>query len=86
MADLRDGSYVLVASAVGFVTVEKEIEVEDGQSLFIHFELEEAVVPAGDVVVTGTLVETYVKDSPVKVDVVSPHYLRKSLQQISWRC
>lgn len=75
--ELRSGSYTLVASAIGFISAEKEIEVVAGESLTVNFELEEAIVPVGDVVVTGTLVETYVKDSPVKVDVVSPHYLEK---------
>ena len=75
--ELSPGTYTLAASAVGFVTAEKKIEVTSGAPLTVTFELEEAIIPVGDVVVTGTLVETYSKDSPVKVDVVSPHYLEK---------
>lgn len=74
---LTTGTYTLVASAVGFVTIKKEIEVVEGETHTVIFELEAAIVPVGDVVITGTLVETYVKDSPVRVDVVSPHYLEK---------
>ncbi len=75
--DLDAGAYTLVASAVGFTTAVKQVEIEAGEILEVVFDLEEAVIPVGDVVVTGTLVETYVQDSPVKVDVVSPHYLEK---------
>lgn len=74
---LQAGTHTLVVSAVGFVTIEQVIDLHDGEPLVLFFDLEEAVVPMGDVVVTGTLIETYVKDSPVKVDVVSPHYLEK---------
>ena len=74
---LSAGSYTLVASAIGFETTEQNVELLDGETHTITLDLEEAVVPMGDVVVTGTMVETYVKDSPVKVEVVSPHYLEK---------
>lgn len=72
-----DGTYTLVASAVGFSSDEQVIEVTEGVTLTVNFMLEEAIIESDGVVVTGTLVETYVKDSPVKVDVVSPRYLEK---------
>lgn len=74
---LSEGTFTIIVSAVGFMTTEKEIKIVPGETHSVTFELEEAIVPVGDVVVTGTLVETYVKDSPVRVDVVSPHYLEK---------
>lgn len=74
---LPEGNYTVVASAVGFVSAEEDIALRKGATRTLTLQLKEAVVPMGDVVVTGTLIETYVKDSPVKVDVVSPHYLEK---------
>ena len=74
---INNGAYTLVASAVGYETAEVTIQLIEGETYAVAFDLQEAVVPMGDVVVTGTLIETHVKDSPVKVDVVSPHYLEK---------
>jgi len=71
------GTYTVVASAVGFASAEQEVTVGDGDTLRVTLHLDKAVVQGEGVVVTGTLVETYVKDSPVKVDVVSPQYLGK---------
>lgn len=74
---LPAGTHTLVASAVGFRAAQATVTLAAGETRTIHFELEEAVVESEGVVVTGTLIETYVKDSPVKVNVVSPHYLQK---------
>jgi outer membrane receptor for ferrienterochelin and colicins len=74
---LPAGTYTFVASAVGFSAAEQVVSVAAGETATVTFELEETVVETEGVVVTGTLIETYVKDSPVKVDVVSPRYLEK---------
>lgn len=77
IADVPAGKQTVVASAIGFASSQREVMVEDGKTLTVNLELEKTVVESEGVVVTGTLVETYVKDSPVKVDVVSPRYLEK---------
>lgn len=77
IAGLEPGSYTLVASAVGFSKAERSVTVEDGETLRVDFTLEETVLQGEELVVTGTLEETRVKDSPVKVNVVSSRYLQK---------
>ncbi len=74
---LAAGTYTVVASAVGYRTAERQISIESGSHVRLDFELEEAVIESDGIVVTGTLLETYVKDSPVKVDVVSSRHLEK---------
>ena len=74
---IQAGDYTLVVSAVGFETREVNLRVKEDDTTRVSVDLIEAVLQFGDVVVTGTLVETYIKDSPVKVEVVSPHYLEK---------
>lgn len=74
---LPEGTHTLVASAIGFRTTEQVVTVEHGDHLSLDFELEEAIIETDGITVTGTLVETFAKDSPVKVNVVSPHYLEK---------
>ena len=74
---LKEGRHRLVASAVGFKTAEYDVTVFEGRTTQVEIELEEATIEAGTIVVTGTLIETYLKDSPVKVEVISPRYLEK---------
>jgi len=75
IAGVPAGTHVLVASAVGFTTEEHPVTVTDGDTLTIDFELEETIIENEGIVVTGTLQETFVKESPVKVEVVSGRYL-----------
>ena len=74
---LPAGTYTVVASALGFAAATRIVTATAGETTTLDFNLEEAVVETEGVVVTGSLIETYVKDSPVKVDVVSPRYLEK---------
>lgn len=74
---LPTGTYTLVASAVGFSTAAHTVTLTAGTTHTVDFALEETVLETEGVVVTGTLMETHMKDSPVKVDVISPHYLEK---------
>ena len=71
------GRHRVIASAVGFRTKEMQVTLADGATATLNFELEETVIEGEEVVVTGTLLETYVKDSPVKVDVVTSGFLQK---------
>ncbi|MEZ4700935.1 MAG: TonB-dependent receptor [Rhodothermales bacterium] len=77
LPSLPAGGYLLVVSAVGYVTEELAVEVRPGQTNRVEIALREATIEAGDIVVTGTLIETYVKDSPVKVDVIAARFLEK---------
>lgn len=74
---IQPGTYTVKASAVGFRTAEASVTLDAGQTRILDFTLEEAIIESEGVVVTGTLIETFVKDSPVKVDVVSARHLQK---------
>lgn len=75
--DLPPRTYTVSASAVGYRTAEQQVTISSGKHVRLDFELEETVIESDGVVVTGTLIETFVKDSPVKVDVVSSRHLEK---------
>ncbi|MBX2819048.1 MAG: TonB-dependent receptor plug domain-containing protein [Rhodothermaceae bacterium] len=77
ITDIPVGTHRLVAAAVGFKTADIGIDVHPGRRAEVTFALTETVHEMDGIMVTGTLVETFVKDSPVKVNVVSPHYLDK---------
>lgn len=65
------GTYTLQASAVGYKTFTKQITIEAGVTLEVQIEMTESLLQLDQVVVTGTMRKTYVKDSPVKVEVVN---------------
>lgn len=75
--ELGPGSYLLVVSSVGFQEARKQIQIESGEPRRVDVTLEEAILEQEEVVVTGTMEETHVKDSPVKVEAVSPQVLQR---------
>jgi outer membrane receptor for ferrienterochelin and colicins len=78
ITNVPEGNYTLRASYVGFKKVNQNVEVTAGASVTMNFSLEEAPSELGQMVVTGTMRETYVKDSPVKVEVVNVERLQQS--------
>lgn len=73
---LAPGTYVLVASVVGFQPVRRELTLQAGETKRVDIALRTAVLVGEEVVVTGTMRERYVEDTPVKVEVVSGERLR----------
>ncbi len=71
------GRYVLMAAAVGFRARSHVVDVAAGDTVRVDFALEPAVVEMDGLTVTGTLVETFVRESPVRVNVIAPQYLEK---------
>ncbi len=68
------GNYILQASSVGMERYRKAITVED-KPVVVAIEMKEAVAQLGEIVVTGTMKETYVSQSPVKVEVLTAKFL-----------
>jgi outer membrane receptor for ferrienterochelin and colicins len=78
LLDIPPGEYVLSVSAVGFKPHKKNISVEQGKETYLEFDLRISVTELDQVVVTGTLKETSIKESPVKVSWISNEALKKS--------
>ncbi len=74
--ELRPGTYTLVVSVIGYKRLEREVRLVVGQSVELELRLEKMTFDLDQVVVTGTMTETSVADSPVKVEVVSPKMFR----------
>lgn len=75
--EVDPGTHVIVVSAVGFAEMREQVTLEAGEERRVDVELEETVVLGEEVVVTGTMRETHVKESPVKVNVVPTDRLRQ---------
>lgn len=75
--NIPGGSYTLGVSSVGFKKYSERVEIQTGEILELKIELEESTLELDQVVVTGTMRKTYVKDSPVKVSVVKSEQLQQ---------
>ncbi len=71
LANLPEGKNIVVAQSIGFKPQEKEVFMEKGKAQTIFFELEEDILNVGQVVVTGTRTKHYIKDVPVRTEVVT---------------
>ncbi|MDZ7721074.1 MAG: TonB-dependent receptor [Balneolaceae bacterium] len=71
------GTYTLEVSSVGFKKYSTTVEIQAGEVLELNIELEESTLELDQVVVTGTMRKTHVKDSPVKVSVVKSEQLQQ---------
>ncbi|MEX2605259.1 MAG: TonB-dependent receptor plug domain-containing protein, partial [Gracilimonas sp.] len=78
LKNIPPGEYLLKVSAIGFEEIEKKVRIESNKDLFLEINLKVLITELDQVVVTGTLKETVLKDSPVKVNWVSGESLEKS--------
>lgn len=71
LANLPIGKCVIVAQAMGYKSQEKEVIMEKGKAVEIFFELDDDVLNLEEIVVTGTRTEHYLKDVPVRTEIIS---------------
>ena len=74
--DIKEGSYEFIFSAIGFKKLKKNIIIQSGKNS-VDISLEPSSYDIDQVVVTGTMKETFLSASPVKVDVVTQKFLKK---------
>ncbi len=71
LAHLPVGKNIIVAQAMGYKSQEKEVIMEAGKGVELYFELEEDVLNLEQVVITGTRTEHFIKDVPVRTEVIT---------------
>lgn len=81
LAGLPPGEVTLTFRAPGYATAERVVRVPSSGVANVAVSLDAAAIELNPVVVTGTLSEQRVKDSPVKVEVVSPRLLERNASQ-----
>lgn len=62
----------LVVSAVGFKTIERQLDLTDAQNLSLDFEMEEDPAMLDAVVVSANRNETVLKEAPTIVNLINP--------------
>lgn len=75
------GSYQIQFSGVGFKPFKTSVNVTKDKSATVHASLEENLSELQAVVVTGTMKESFVTQSPVHVEVFTPHFFKKNPTQ-----
>lgn len=81
--NIPEGKQVVVAQYVGYKPQEINISIAAGKDHPIHFELEEDMFNLEQVVVTGTRTPHFVKNVPIRTEVVTSQSLRtKNAQNI----
>lgn len=72
LINVPTGKYVIVASAIGYKSVDHEIEVLQNQTLEVNFSLEEDAIGLDEVVVTADRSEQRRSESSVIISTISP--------------
>lgn len=72
------GNYTITASYIGYTSAEKTIIVRDSTTTQVSFHLKKEASNLGEIVISGTMRETYATQSPVKVLVTSPAELSRA--------
>ena len=74
--NIKEGSYEFIFSAIGFKELKKNILIQAGKNT-LDVILEPSSYDIKQVVVTGTMKESFLSVSPVKVDLVTQKFLKK---------
>ena len=71
LKNLPEGNYIIVASAIGYKTVEKQLKLLKGKTIEVNFEMEEDAIMLDNVVVSANRNETKRRETPNIVNVLS---------------
>ncbi|HEX6058335.1 MAG TPA: TonB-dependent receptor [Gemmatimonadaceae bacterium] len=78
LAALPAGRQLLLVRAIGHRPLRRAVQLAPGEHRIVDLELEAVGTSLGPMVTTATLKETYVAESPVKVDVVTARVLERN--------
>jgi len=71
------GKHNLIASAIGYNTIVKKVEVQASAPASVDFALKESVIELGAIVVTGTRTPRFIKDAPVRTEVITDRMIEE---------
>ena len=72
IVNIPEGTYTVVATAIGFTSAQKEVTIVAGQTLELNFTMSEDAVGLDEIVVTGDRNEQRRRESSVVVNTVTP--------------
>lgn len=75
LSGLEADDYQVTVSSVGFYPKAKTVNIGPNETVNLSFELEASIIKMEEMVITGTMQNSYVKESPVKVEVLNQGFL-----------
>ncbi len=76
MTDLPVGKQIVVANLEGYQEQEIEVEMVSGKGTAVYFKLDKDALELSQVVVTGTRTEHFVKNVPIRTEVLTSQALK----------
>ena len=70
--NMPEGTFIVIATALGFKPAEKEVSIVAGETIELNFNLEEDAIGLDEVVVTGDRGEQRRRESSVVVNTITP--------------
>ena len=86
--NLKEGKYTLTASFIGYTSLDKEVTLQKNSPAHVQFFLDKNSVNLEQVVITGTRTEHFVKDVPIRTEVLTSESItQKNAQNVLrlWR-
>ena len=77
MADLPVGKQIVVANLEGYQEQELEVEMVSGKGTAAYFKLDKDALELSQVVVTGTRTEHFVKNVPIRTEVLTSQSIKR---------
>ena len=76
--DVPVGDQKILVSVIGYMPYEQSVKIKEGENQLESISLSKSVLGLDEVVVTGTMKETFVSASPIKIDVITNAFLTKT--------
>lgn len=76
--NIPEGNYKLRISCIGFVSHTQNVNIRASFPVVLKIELQENESQLNEVVVTGTMKETFKSQSPVPIEVITSKYFQKN--------
>lgn len=78
LKNIPEGKYKIRISCIGFVSYTQTINIKAGNTLLLNISLQENESRLNEVVITGTMKESFKSQSPVPVEVITAKYFLKN--------
>jgi outer membrane receptor for ferrienterochelin and colicins len=72
LTDMPTGTHTVLVQSLGHKSQQKEITIKEGETMELNFKIEVDILELEQVVVTGTRTKHYIKDVPVRTEVITP--------------
>lgn len=78
LSEIPVGKHRIKVSLIGFITKEREVVIKEGQTAQIEVQLDEMENASEEVVVTGSMQESYKAEAVTPVEIYTPKFFQKS--------